>query len=207
MTQTINANGIDICFNATSNDDVQGTPLLAMPFEDFVRPVTKAVTAHFNIATAVGRHMTRRGRGAILVMAAGREAIPRLGGAHRAWASLARLSRQLAPALERVGIVVNGPNPWDPQIHDQRFWNRLMAEGSLGLGEAYMDGWWDCADLAEFFNRILKGEIHKNLKITANHVWQLLQARVLNMQNIARSRRVAAMLKRRGRSRLRVRER
>ena len=98
-----------------------------------------------------------------------------------------------APALERVGIVVNGPNPWDPQVHDQRFWNRLLAEGSLGLGEAYMDGWWDCADLAEFFNRILKGEIHKHLKLTANHVWQLLQARLLNMQNIARSRRVAAM--------------
>src|SRR6266542_4059533 len=44
--------GIDICFNATSNDDLQGTPLLAMQFEDFLRPVTKAVTAHFNIATA-----------------------------------------------------------------------------------------------------------------------------------------------------------
>ena len=55
--------GIDICFNATSNDDVQGTPLLAMPFEEFLRPVTKAVTAHFNIAVAVGLHMTRRGRG------------------------------------------------------------------------------------------------------------------------------------------------
>jgi hypothetical protein len=26
--------GIDICFNATSNDDVQGTPLLGMRFED-----------------------------------------------------------------------------------------------------------------------------------------------------------------------------
>ena len=76
-----------------------------------------------------------------------------------------------------AGIVVNGPNPWDPQIHDQRFWNRLLAEGSLGLGEAYMDGWWDCADLAEFFNRVLTGDIHKHLKLTANHVWQLLQAR------------------------------
>src|SRR5262249_57939467 len=38
--------GIDICFNATSNDDVQGTPLLDLPFEDFLRPATKAVTAH-----------------------------------------------------------------------------------------------------------------------------------------------------------------
>jgi NAD(P)-dependent dehydrogenase (short-subunit alcohol dehydrogenase family) len=76
------ANGIDICFNATSNDDVQGTPLLDLPFDDFLRPVTKAVTAHINIATAVGRHMIRRGGGVILVMAGGREAIPRLGGSH-----------------------------------------------------------------------------------------------------------------------------
>src|SRR4029450_7027435 len=46
--------GIDVCFNATSNEDVQGTPLLDMQFEDFVRPVSKAVTAHFNVATAGG---------------------------------------------------------------------------------------------------------------------------------------------------------
>ncbi len=58
--------GIDICFNATANDDVQGTALLDVQFEDFLRPVTKAVTAHFNIATAVGRHMTHRGHGVIL---------------------------------------------------------------------------------------------------------------------------------------------
>jgi 3-oxoacyl-[acyl-carrier protein] reductase len=96
--------GIDICFNATSNDDVQGTPLIDMTFVDFVRPVTKAVTAHFNIATAVGRHMTRSGRGVILVMAGGREAIPRLGGSHVAWAALAGLCRQLAAEFGPHGV-------------------------------------------------------------------------------------------------------
>jgi 3-oxoacyl-[acyl-carrier protein] reductase len=45
--------GIDICFNATSNDDVQGTPLVDLAFDEFMRPVTKSVTAHFNIATAI----------------------------------------------------------------------------------------------------------------------------------------------------------
>jgi NAD(P)-dependent dehydrogenase (short-subunit alcohol dehydrogenase family) len=99
--------GIDICFNATSNDDVQGTPLLAMQFEEFLRPVTKAVTAHFNIATAVGRHMTRRGHGVILVMAGGREAIPRLGGSHVAWAALAGLCRQLAAEFGPYGVRVS----------------------------------------------------------------------------------------------------
>lgn len=99
--------GIDICFNATSNDDVQGTPLLTLPFEEFLRPVTKAVTAHFNVAVAVGGHMTRRGRGVILVMAGGREAIPRLGGSHVAWAALAGLCRQLAAEFGPYGVRVS----------------------------------------------------------------------------------------------------
>jgi 3-oxoacyl-[acyl-carrier protein] reductase len=97
--------GIDICFNATSNDDVQGAALTEMPFADFVRPVTKAVTAHFTVATAVARHMAARG-GVILVMAGGREAIPRLGGSHVAWAALAGLCRQLAAELGPGGIRV-----------------------------------------------------------------------------------------------------
>jgi 3-oxoacyl-[acyl-carrier protein] reductase len=99
--------GIDICFHATSNKNVQGTPLLAMPFEEFLRPVTKAVTAHFNVAVAVGRHMTGRGRGVILVMAGGREAIPRLGGSHVAWAALAGLCRQLAAEFGPYGVRVS----------------------------------------------------------------------------------------------------
>jgi 3-oxoacyl-[acyl-carrier protein] reductase len=98
--------GIDVAFNAISNDDVQGTPLADMRYDDFLRPVTKSVTAHFNIATAVGRPMAARGTGAILVMAGGREAIPALGGAHVAWAALAGLCRQLAAELGPSGVRV-----------------------------------------------------------------------------------------------------
>lgn len=100
------AGGIDVCFNATSNDDVQGAPLVDMQFEDFLRPVTKSVTAQFTIATAVARHMAPRGSGVILVMAGGREAIPQLGGSHVAWAALAGLCRQLAAELGPHGIRV-----------------------------------------------------------------------------------------------------
>ncbi len=100
------AGGIDIAFNAASNEDVQGIPLLDMPYEDFMRPVNKAVTSLFVTATAVARHMRRRGSGAILVMGGGREAIPSLGGAHVAWAALAGLCRQLACELGPDGIRV-----------------------------------------------------------------------------------------------------
>src|SRR5690554_5538625 len=99
----------------------------------------------------------------------------------------------LVPLLEQVGVTVNGPNPWDPQIHNPQFWNRLLAQGTLGLGEAYMDGWWDAEDLAEFFNRVLSGHLERAFKPTANFVWQVVQARFLNMQTVGRSQRVARM--------------
>ena len=125
--------GIDICFNATSNDDVQGTPLLTMPFEEFLRPVTKAVTAHVNVAVAVGRHMTRRGRGVILVMAGGREAIPRLGSSHVAWAALAGLCRQLAaefgPCGVRVSWLLSPGSPGSPGYDDHDGWPDGVAPG------------------------------------------------------------------------------
>lgn len=98
--------GIDVCFNATSNDDVQGTRLVDMQFDDFMRPVAKSVTAHFAIATAAARHMAPRGTGVILVMGGGREAIPQLGGSHVAWSALAGLCRQLASDLGPQGIRV-----------------------------------------------------------------------------------------------------
>lgn len=95
--------------------------------------------------------------------------------------------------LQEVGVIINGPNPWDPQIHNDGFWNRLFAQGSLGLGEAYMDGWWDAADLAEFFNRVLGARIDESIKLTPVFLWQIVQAKVLNMQTVERSRRVAEM--------------
>jgi enoyl-[acyl-carrier-protein] reductase (NADH) len=97
---------IDIVFNATSNDDVQGAALVDMSYDDFMRPVTKAVTAHYTIATTVAAHMKGSGAGVILVMAGGREAIPALGGSHVAWSALAGLCRQLASELGPAGIRV-----------------------------------------------------------------------------------------------------
>lgn len=149
--------GIDVCFNATSNDDVQGTPLLDMQFEDFVRPVTKAVTAHFNIATAVGREMTRRGHGVILVMAGGREAIPRLGGSHVAWAALAGLCRQLAAEFGPQGVRVAWLlSPGSPDSDEQQHQisrgedEATPAPGTEGLLLNHQPSYDEVANVAAF---------------------------------------------------------
>lgn len=54
-----------------------------------------------------------------------------------------------------AGIAINGENTWDPQVHDERFYKRVVKQGSLGLGESYMDSWWDCERLDEFFHRFV----------------------------------------------------
>ena len=53
--------------------------------------------------------------------------------------------------LKEADIEINGSRPWDITVHDKRFYNRVFARGSLGLGEAYMDGWWDSRELEESF--------------------------------------------------------
>jgi len=151
--------GIDACFNATSNDDLQGIPLTQMQPDDFLRPVIKAVTAHFNIATAAGRQMTRRGYGVILVMAGGREALPRLGGSHVAWAALAGLCRQLAAEFGPHGVRVNwllspgspGYNEHDdPRHHTTGNGDETAAPGTQGLLLRHQPSYEEVANIAVF---------------------------------------------------------
>ncbi|MEK7556269.1 MAG: cyclopropane fatty acyl phospholipid synthase [Patescibacteria group bacterium] len=57
--------------------------------------------------------------------------------------------------LKEADIEINGLRSWDITVHDERFYNRALAYGSLGFGEAYMDGWWDAPQLEESFNKAL----------------------------------------------------
>lgn len=59
-----------------------------------------------------------------------------------------RVVSRAKDAIERLfskaGVTINGSNPWDIQVKDERLYARLLRDGSMSLGEAYMDGWWDC---------------------------------------------------------------
>ena len=89
--------------------------------------------------------------------------------------------------LDSAGVKINGNNPWDIKIHDERFYNRVLAQRSLGLGEAYMDGWWDCEKLDEFFYRIQRSQIDNKVKPGMPLLFEALFARVINMQSKGRA--------------------
>ena len=93
--------------------------------------------------------------------------------------------------LQVADIAIGGGQPFDLQVHDERLYRRLLAQGTLGAGEAYMDGWWDVERLDAFFARILGAGLDRELR-TPSTLWQILLSRLANAQSCRRSRRVAA---------------
>jgi NAD(P)-dependent dehydrogenase (short-subunit alcohol dehydrogenase family) len=101
------AGGIDVSFNAIFNDDVQGAPLAEMPFDDFARPITKAMRNQFLTTRAVARHMVEQGSGVVMTITGGyREAFPTIGGTVVAWAAIEAQCRQWASELGPQGVRV-----------------------------------------------------------------------------------------------------
>ena len=86
--------------------------------------------------------------------------------------------------LDPSGVQINGNRTWDIQIHNPNFYKRVLSGGSLGLGESYMDGWWDCEALDQFFERILEDRLDKKVKTNAIlSLWIMLKAKIINAQN------------------------
>jgi cyclopropane-fatty-acyl-phospholipid synthase len=69
--------------------------------------------------------------------------------------------RALSALLERADIRLNGDRPWDIQVHRTRLYRRVLTGWSLGFGESYMDGDWDCAQLDELFTRLMRQDLEQ----------------------------------------------
>ena len=87
--------------------------------------------------------------------------------------------------LESAGITINGLHPWDPQVHDERTYDRIFSGGSLAVGESYMDGWWDVDDLPGFFFRLFHQGAPTRL-LGIGIALQILKSKILNLQGAAR---------------------
>src|SRR3990167_6707496 len=83
--------------------------------------------------------------------------------------------------LDPADIRLNGSRPWDLQIHDERTYARTLGFGSLGFGESYMDGWWDCEAIDQMMTRLFDARIDARV---VN--WRVglfaLKSRLLNAQ-------------------------
>ena len=94
--------------------------------------------------------------------------------------------RRVETLLEEADVRIGGDRPWDIEVHDDRLFAHVLGHGSMGAGESYMDGWWDCPQLDELCARILRARL--NLKLGGRHLLlPYLKARLLNLQTPSRA--------------------
>ena len=84
--------------------------------------------------------------------------------------------RLIPEIFASADVEVNGSRPWDIQVHHHLFYKRLAAGGSMALGESYMDGWWDCEALDQFFARILRFRLDHQAKKSLKTLWCVVKA-------------------------------
>lgn len=89
--------------------------------------------------------------------------------------------------LSQAGITINGNQPQDIRVKNPEFFHRVLQEGSLGLGESYMDGWWECDRLDIFFQRILAAELDTHLPKHFSDIVRIASARIFNYQTRKRA--------------------
>lgn len=82
-----------------------------------------------------------------------------------------------------AGIEFNGSRPFDIQVHDNRFFKRVLQQGALGLGETYMSGWWDCEKLDEMVTKALRADLDGILKRNMKNMVMLTGAKFLRKQS------------------------
>jgi cyclopropane-fatty-acyl-phospholipid synthase len=95
-----------------------------------------------------------------------------------------RIVREL---LDLAGITINGSKPWDIRVHDQRFYKRLLSDKLLGLGESYMEGWWDCEQLDECITKIARAGLEYRVKGNWKLLLHGLRSKIFNLQRFSRA--------------------
>jgi cyclopropane-fatty-acyl-phospholipid synthase len=97
------------------------------------------------------------------------------------------LKKTAEELLSLAGVEINGTHPWDIQVHNDNFYGRVLTQGSLGLGESYMDAWWDCDELDGFFYRIVRADLESEVRGNWKLLLKALWARIYNLQSKGRA--------------------
>jgi cyclopropane-fatty-acyl-phospholipid synthase len=102
--------------------------------------------------------------------------------------ALSNMSRSVVTRLFRAAdISIDGDRPWDVRVNDDRFFQTVLRQGTLGFGESYMAGWWCTDDLEEVAYRLSKAHLHWVGRALPTHLTRFLVAALTNQQNPEKS--------------------
>jgi cyclopropane-fatty-acyl-phospholipid synthase len=99
--------------------------------------------------------------------------------------------KSIQSLLSMADIKIDGDRPWDIRIRDERFFRRVLADPTVGLGESYMDGWWECKSIDQLFYKILTARLDEKVKNHPRLLLHRFMSRLVNLQTRARSLKIA----------------
>ena len=91
--------------------------------------------------------------------------------------------KTVAELLSLADVKIDGPRPWDITVHNDAFYDRVLGEPSMGLGESYMAAWWDAPAVDQFMFHILSADLESRFKPTWSMKWTILKAKIFNYQD------------------------
>jgi len=97
------------------------------------------------------------------------------------------LKETIRKQLASAGVTIDGNKPYDVQVLDERFYRRFVTNPSLGAGESYMNGWWDCERVDELFYHLLKHRLEAQLTSGFSKTLTELAGWFINWQTKMRS--------------------
>lgn len=102
-----------------------------------------------------------------------------------------RARKWVEELLAHADIRLDGGRPFDIRVHDERLFDRVAQAGTLGAGEAYMEGWWDSEALDRTFARAISAGLENKLRLNLTTLALALRHTLFNMQSSRRAPMVA----------------
>jgi len=98
-----------------------------------------------------------------------------------------KLKSFIRELLSPADIHINGDNPWDIRVYNDAFYEKVIRDGSLGAGEAYIEEWWDAPRLDEFFSHLLNANLEEKIRKHWKLLPEIFFTRIFNHQSRARA--------------------
>jgi len=89
----------------------------------------------------------------------------------------------LERAFAQAGVLLNGSRPWDMRVIDRRLFSRVLTGGPVGLADAYVDRWWECDALDQWFDRCLGADVPKGAAWHPRVIGRCVKEYLVNLQS------------------------
>ena len=92
-----------------------------------------------------------------------------------------KYQEKIGELLATADVQINGDRAWDMQVHNTELYGRILGQGSLGVGEAYMEGWWDAEELDTLIYKLINANLAQEVRTIRDKLFYL-HAHLVNRQ-------------------------